>query len=279
MKRVVFNQKGGVGKTSITCNLAASFAFLGKKTLVIDLDSQANSTHYLLGSQAIGERKTVADFFQSTLGFKLFQDSLKESLVQTSHDRLWIIPSDASLGELHAKLESRYKVFKLAQAVDELIAKEGFDEVLFDTPPALNFYSMSALIAADSVLVPFDCDAFSEKALLEVANIVKEVANDHRPQLTIEGVVITHFQSQAKLPKDNIDALLGQGFKILYPFLSSSIVMRESHALKTPLIYHKPTHKLTQEYVQLAKSLLAPKMAKTKKRGMPNQRDAGELGI
>jgi len=260
MKRVIFNQKGGVGKTSITCNLAAALAKSGKKVLVVDLDSQANASQYLLGNDH-QNRTTVSDFFASTLKLKLFKDSLKEAVHATDYKNLFVIPADQGLIELLPKLESRYKIFKLKQSIDTLIDELEFDEVIFDTPPALNFFSMSALISADRILIPFDCDAFSARALIQVMDTVEEVQEDHQPDLKIEGVIINHFQAQAKLPAEAIDALMAQGFDILTPYLSSSIVMRESHSKGVPLVFHKPNHKLANEYMQLATSLISGKKA------------------
>jgi chromosome partitioning protein len=257
VKRAIFNQKGGVGKTSITCNIAAAFAKAGQKVLVVDLDSQANATQYLLGDRAASVSRTIADFFESTLSFKLFKDNLREAVVKTDLDDLWIVPAERGLSELQPKLESRYKIFKLKEAVDALVESQGFDAVFFDTPPALNFYSMSALMASDRVLIPFDCDAFSADALLQVMDVIEEVASDHQPDLRAEGVVINHFQAQAKLPQEAIQALVGKGFNVLAPYLSSSIVMRESHAVHVPLVYFRPKHKLSEEFAQLAANLMA----------------------
>lgn len=263
MKRAVFNQKGGVGKTSITCNLAAAFAKTGRKVLVVDLDSQANTTQYLLGRAAGEVTKTIASFFESTLSFKLFGDSLKEACYRTAASDLWVVPAERLLSELQPKLEGRYKIFKLRDAIDGLVTDLGFDDVFFDTPPALNFYSMSALMAADRVLIPFDCDAFSAEALLQVMNVIEEVASDHQPNLKAEGVVINHFQAQAKLPQETINSLIGKGYTVLRPYLSSSIVMRESHAAHAPLVNFRPKHKLTEEFAQLAAGLLQSEASRT----------------
>lgn len=273
MKRAIFNQKGGVGKTSITCNLAAAFAKAGAKVLVVDLDAQANTTQYLLGSAAADVTRTVADFFESTLTFKLFKETLREALYKTAFDGLWVIPAERSLSELQPKLEGRYKVFKLDEAVSELAKELGFTHVFFDTPPALNFYSMSALIASERVLIPFDCDAFSADALHQVMQVIGEVASDHRPELKAEGIVINHFQAQAKLPQDAIEALLTRGYQVLQPYLSTSIVMRESHAAHVPLVHFKPRHKLAEEYAGLAATLMASEPnGRTTKRARATQR-------
>jgi len=256
MKRAVFNQKGGVGKTSITCNLAAAMAKTGRKTLVIDLDSQCNSSQYLLGTKIVEVSRTIADYFEGTLSnFKLFGDSLAEQVYPTDFACLSVIPAHIGLSDLQPKLESRYKVFKLQQAIDSLLASGKFDEVLIDTPPALNFYSMSALIAADSVVVPFDCDTFSAHALDHVMSIVEEVIADHRPNLKVEGIVVNQFQAQAKLPLEAIKAVRAKGYPVLEPYISNSIAMRESHAAHIPLPFLKPSHKLSKEFDRLVKCL------------------------
>lgn len=255
MRRAVFNQKGGVGKTSITCNIAACFAKAGRKTLVVDLDSQANSTHYLLGDRAKSVPKTVADFFEGTLSFKLFTDGLRDSMYRSPYEGLYVVPADSALMELQPKLEARYKIFKLSQALDALVASEGFEEVLIDTPPALNFYSMSALMASERVLIPFDCDAFSAQAVEQVWEVVAEVAADHRPELAVEGVVINQFQSNASAPQKILEALRQKNFPILDPPISSSVVMRESHGAQVPLAFFRPSHKLTQEFAALTDKL------------------------
>ena len=255
MKRVIFNQKGGVGKTSVACNIAASLAFLGRKVLVVDLDAQCNSSQYLMGDDFHACKKTVADFFEDSLKIKIFKNSLQEAMTSTRFENLWMIPASVSLSELQTKLESRYKILKLSQALDDLIRVKHIDDVIIDTPPALNFYSMSALLAANRVLIPFDCDAFSANALVQVMDTVEEVSEDHQRDLKVEGIIVNGFQSQAKLPSEAIDALVAKNLPILSPYLSNSVLMKESHAKHLPVIWLKKNHKLSKEFLELAKNL------------------------
>lgn len=255
MKRVVFNQKGGVGKTTITCNLAAALAAKGKRVLVVDLDAQANTSQYLIGDGLADVDKTIADFFNATLGFRLFSDPLGSAVWPTAIEGLWVIPAASMLAELQPKLESRYKIFKFKQALDDLVKRRAIDHVLIDTPPALNFYSMSALLAADRVLIPFDCDAFSARAVSQVADVVEEVREDHHPSLEIEGIVINQYQSGARLPKEAVEGLIRSGFKVLEPRLSSSVLVRESHSQSLPVVCLRPGHKVAKQYAELASNL------------------------
>src|SRR4051812_27776328 len=125
MKRVIFNQKGGVGKTSIACNLAACFAKAGKKTLLLDLDPQGNASHYLSKAQSVFG-KTLADYFDGTLGISPFSTRLEEVVCSSVMPNLFLAPSSPELSAMQTKLESRYKIFKLSDAICGLIEKQGF---------------------------------------------------------------------------------------------------------------------------------------------------------
>ncbi len=252
MRRVVFNQKGGVGKSTITCNLAAISAHQGRRTLVIDLDPQGNSTQYLLGASTTPEL-TLADFFDQTLNFKLNPRATAEFVAPTPFPGLDLMPSHAQLAELQGKLESRYKIYKLRDALEELAAR--YDCIFIDTPPALNFYTRSALIAADSCLIPFDCDEFSRRALYALLENVAEIRADHNRALQVEGIVVNQFQPRASLPQKLVQELIAEGLPVLSPYLSASVKVRESHEQAKPMIHLDPRHKLTQEFVALHDSL------------------------
>jgi chromosome partitioning protein len=247
--RVVFNQKGGVGKSTITCNLAAIGASEGKRTLVIDLDPQANATRYLRARSDEEEAAGgIAAFYHDTLGFSFNRRTLADYVEPTPFENLDLLASSPELDDLAIKLESRYKMFKLREALDQI---NDYDAVWIDTPPALNFYTRSALIAAERCLIPFDCDDFSRQALYALLESVAEIRADHNDGLEVEGIVVNQFQSRARLPRKLVDQLRDEGLPVLDAFLSSSVRIRESHEQARPMVYLDRRHKLTGEFVAL----------------------------
>ena len=249
MRRVIFNQKGGVGKSTITCNLAAISAVEGKRTLVIDLDVQGNATQYLLGQKVSEADQSIARFFKDCLGlFRGKNSGLESAIHETPFPNLFIIPSHPELEPLQSRLESRYKIYKLREALDQL---EGFDSIYIDTPPILNFYSQSALICADKCLIPFDCDEFSRESLYTLMQTLTEIKADHNENLVIEGIIVNQFQNQANLPRKLVDELIAEGHPVLNSRISPSVKVRESHTESKPLVYYAPNHKLTDEFRSL----------------------------
>lgn len=268
--RVVFNQKGGVGKSSITVNLAAISAHQGLKTLLIDLDPQANSSQYVLGDDATYSsdkpalEPNIENYFENVLGnqqnkgllgnaigsiLKSRSKGLESYVHQSPFKYLDVIPASPTLGALAHALESKHKIYKLRDALQQLSGQ--YDRVFIDTPPAFNFFTLSALIAADRVLIPFDCDVFSKRALQTLIENVIETQDDHNERLEIEGIVVNQFQAQARLPREVVQQLKNEGLPVLNSMLPSSILMKESHHKNQPLIHLATDHKLTQAYQSL----------------------------
>ena len=268
--RVVFNQKGGVGKSSITVNLAAISAAQNLRTLVIDLDPQANSSQYLLGEQATYSadknalEPNIENFFDDVLGnnqpkglignaigsiLTSRAKGLESFVHHTAFPKLDVIPASPTLGALEHALESKHKIYKLRDSLQQLSSQ--YDRIYIDTPPAFNFFTLSALIAADRVLIPFDCDVFSKRALQTLIENVIETQDDHNNGLEIEGIVVNQFQAQAKLPREVVQQLKDEGLPVLNSMLPPSILMKESHQKNLPLVHLSPEHKLTQAYQTL----------------------------
>ena len=255
MPIVVFNQKGGVGKSTITCNLAAISASQGLRTLVIDLDPQGNSTSYLLGDTATDGQPSVAGFFEQTLSYSFRNVPATDFVVATPFENLDVMPSSPALNELLVKLESRQKIYKLREALVQLA--ETYDRIYIDTPPALNFFTRAALIGASGCLIPFDCDSFSRQALYALMENVQEIRADHNPDLQIDGIVVNQFQARANLPQRMVAELIEEGLPVLQPYLPSSVRIRESHEQSLPMIHLDPSHKITLALVELHDGLRA----------------------
>jgi chromosome partitioning protein len=168
---------------------------------------------------------------------------------ETAYENLFLMPSSPVLSEMEKALESRYKIYKLRDALAKL--DDEYDRIYIDTPPNFNFYSKSALIAADSVLVPFDCDSFARQSLYALMDNLSELQEDHNPGLDVEGIVINQFNSQARLPGELVAELEEEGYPVFQTFLTSSVKMRESHHEHRPLIDLAPGHKLTGQFLDL----------------------------
>lgn len=252
MIRVLFNKKGGVGKSSLTVNLAAIAASQGQRTLVLDLDTQCNSSAYL-SALDINQEDSIAALFEQTITFHIHRRPALEFCQPTQLDNLFIIRGSERLKELESELDSRHKIYKLRDALESL--RSQFDQIYIDTPPALNFYSLSALIAADSCLIPIDCDDFARQGLYSLQQQILEIQEDHNPKLEIEGIVANQYMANARLPGQIIQELLAEGYPVLSEYIPQSVKMRESHQQKLPLINMAPKHKLTQALVNCYQQL------------------------
>ncbi|MFC3607544.1 ParA family protein [Stutzerimonas tarimensis] len=249
MRRAVFNRKGGVGKTSIACNLAAISAAQGYRTLLVDLDAQANSTHYLTGLTAGEAPSGIAEFYRLILDSGTPSKKARAEITPTRFVNLDLITATAELADLQPKLEAKHKINKLRKLLDVL--DQGYERIYLDTPPALNFYSVSALIAADRCLIPFDCDSFAREALYGLLDDIDELREDHNEGLKVEGIVVNGFQPRAAVPQQLVEGLVAGGLPVIPMYLMHSVKMRESHQACLPLIHLDARHKLTEQFVAL----------------------------
>lgn len=252
MRRVIFNLKGGVGKSTITCNLAAIAAERGLRTLVVDLDPQSNSTQYLLGLHAAKVTPTLSDYYQRVLDLTYQRSQAPDFVHPTPFKNLFIIPATQQLEELLQPLTLRNKLFKLRSLLDQC---PPFDMIFMDTPPALNLYTRSALIASDTCLIPFDCDLFSRQAIYNLMRAVSDIQASYHASLRVEGIIVNQFQPGASLPQKLVDELKVEGLPIIPTYLTQTVKIRESHDQGLPMIHLEPKHKITLEFLRIFQSL------------------------
>jgi len=243
--RVLFNKKGGVGKSSLAVNLAAVSASRGLKTLVVDLDPQSNATQYLLPEHSHDCEGSIADYFEQSVRFHIRTLQLAELAQETRWENLYLLPGSSRLALLETELQSRHKIYKLRELLKQ--AEGEFDRIFIDTAPAFNFFSITSLIAADQCLVPVDCDEFAVRAVHDMRNHIEEVRSDHNPRLVIGGIIINQFLARANLPRQLAADLKQKDIPVFESYISSSVKMRESHQQKVPLVWLQPRHKMTSE--------------------------------
>ena len=251
MRRVIFNQKGGVGKSSIASNLSAISASYGYRTLLVDLDAQCNSSRYLLGDSFDNVQSSVGNYFSDVLtpGYSISNSDAKAYIYKTKFRGLHVLPASPSMPSLENLLSAKHKIYKLRELIDRVCYN--FDAIYFDTPPAFDFFTLSALICSEVVLIPFDCDEFARQALYQLLDNVKEASYDHNSRLKVGGIIINQFVKRALLPSRLIHELVAEGLPVFRSYLSNSVKMRESHQESLPIIHMAPGHRLTQEFLQL----------------------------
>ncbi|WP_397602110.1 ParA family protein [Silvanigrella sp.] len=240
--RVIYNQKGGVGKTTIAVNLAACSAIRGKRTLLIDSDPQGNASCYILGSNKQPE-KSLTHYYESCLHLNIFRQSIFEYITsQTRIPNLHLVACNRELEELRTKLENKHKIMKLKDG----LKNNTYDHVYLDPPPANDFFSLACLIAATEIIIPIDCDAFSIRAAQEIKQTIDEVKQDHNPNLIVKGIVVNQYQKGTKHSLGIIQELKKIGYQVLEPYIPTSIKVRESHSEVKPIVIGYPDHPVSQ---------------------------------
>lgn len=245
----IANQKGGVGKTTTAINLATALAAIGERVLIIDLDPQGNASTGL----GIDRRDRKLSSYDLLLG----SHTVAETALQTAVPNLSIIPSTMDLLGFEMEIAAeRDRVFRLRQALASESARQ-FTYVLVDCPPSFNLLTMNAMTAADSVLVPLQCEFFALEGLGQLLETVQQIRQSVNPTLDIQGIVLTMFDARNNLAQQVVNDVRSHlGEKVYHTLIPRNVRVSEAPSHGKPAILYDLKCAGSQAYLQLASEVI-----------------------
>jgi len=244
----IANQKGGVGKTTTAVNLSSCLAFKGKKVVIIDIDPQGNTTSGLgIDKKTIG--KSIYDVI-------INDEDIESALLKTAVENLYLCPSNIQLVGAEVELVSFIsRETRLKIAIEKIRNK--YDFILIDCPPSLGLLTLNALTAADTILVPIQCEYYALEGLSQLMNTVKLVQRHLNPGLDVEGVVLTMFDARTNLSMQVVEDVK-QYFrnKVYRTIIPRNVRLSEAPSFGLPIILYDPKSKGAECYLDLAQEVI-----------------------
>lgn len=244
----IANQKGGVGKTTTAINLGASLAANDLRVLVVDTDPQGNSTTGL----GIEKRAGLPTLYDALLG----DAHLASIVLETGFEGLYIVPADKNLVGANLELvDADRREFRLAERLAPI--RDAYDYVLIDCPPALDLLTLNALVAADSVLIPIQCEFFALEGISELMDTIDRVRDAFGHPLAIEGILLTMYDDRTNLARQVAQDLREFfGDEVFQTVIPRSIRLAEAPSYGQPILVYDIRSRGAESYIKLAKEIL-----------------------
>lgn len=245
----VTNQKGGVGKTTTSVNLSAALAYKGKKVLLIDADPQGNT------SSGVGLDKS--DFTFTLYDCLAEPEKINSAIIRTKYRNLSVIPSENNLSAAEIELATEEKrEFFLKNAISNI--KEEFDYIIIDSPPALGMLSINIMTAADSVIIPIQCEYYALEGLAQIVNTIKMIKERSNPSIRIEGILGTMYDKRTNLSEQVLTEVKKHFRDMVYKtYIPRNVRLSEAPSFGEPIIKYDITSTGAKAYFDLAREVMA----------------------